>query len=84
MGAAWLIKSEYQVVLLPGFDYTEISGTLNPRTIGFKLDDKKNRNHSLNEMKDNILKKLELPPVDQNIWERYRDKFLNFIDTYEQ
>lgn len=84
MGAAWVIKSEYQAILLPDFDYSEIRGALNPRTISFKLDDIKNRKHSLNELKDNIFKKLELQSVDQNIWERYRDKFLDFIDTYEQ
>jgi len=82
MGAAWIIKSEYQAVLLPEFEFSDITGALNPRTISFKLDDINNRNHSLNEMKDNILKKLELPLVDQNIWERYRDKFLDFIDNY--
>ena len=39
MGAAWVLKKEYRSILLPGFDYKEIEGAINPRKIGIKLDD---------------------------------------------
>lgn len=39
MGAAWVLKSDYTSVLLPGFSYREIEGAVNPNKIGFKLDD---------------------------------------------
>ena len=38
MGAAWVLKSDYTSVLLPGFSYQEIEGAVNPNKIGFKLD----------------------------------------------
>lgn len=81
MGAAWIKKSKYQSILLPGFDFPNIMGAVDPRDICFKLDDLENRNYSLNELKDRIIEHLELTFSDSSLWERYRDIFTKEIDT---
>lgn len=80
MGAAWVNRAKYQTILLPGFDFNEIEGAIDPRDISFKIDDKTNRNHALNELKDNIIQHLELNSIDHSLWERFRDKLTGEID----
>lgn len=80
MGAAWIKQSEYQSVLLPGFQYTEIEGSVNPRDMTFRLDDEEKRNYAINDFKDRIVKHLKMDDVSQNLWERFRNKFLEEID----
>ena len=60
MGAAWIKKSKYQSILLPGFNFPDIQGAIDPRDICFKLDDPENRNYALNDLKDRITEHLEL------------------------
>lgn len=81
MGAAWVKKAKYQSILLPGFNFPDIQGAIDPRDICFKLDDPENRNHALNELKDRITEHLELEPVENSLWERFRDKFTREIDN---
>ena len=38
MGAAWILQNKYTTILLPGFEFKEIKGAINPRKIGLKLD----------------------------------------------
>lgn len=81
MGAAWIKKSKYQSILLPGFNFPDIQGAIDPRDICFKLDDPENRNYALNDLKDRITEHLELEPVKSSLWERFRDKFTEEIDN---
>lgn len=81
MGAAWIKKSEYQSILLPGFSFSNIGGAINPSDMSFKLDDKEHRNHSLNELKDRIIKHLEISDIDYSLWERQRDNFFKDVDS---
>lgn len=37
MGAAWALKKKHQSILLPGFEYTQIRGAIDPYNISFKL-----------------------------------------------
>lgn len=80
MGAAWIKQSTYQSILLPGFDYPDVQGAINPRDISFKLSDRENRTVALNEFKDRIVAHLDLEPVDLTLWERFRDSFIAEID----
>lgn len=80
MGAAWIKQSTYQSILLPGFDYPDVQGAINPRDISFKLSDGENRTVALNEFKDRIVAHLDLEPVDHTLWERFRDSFIAEID----
>lgn len=42
MGAAWVLQKKYTTILLPGFEFKEIRGVINPRKIGLKLDNDSN------------------------------------------
>lgn len=84
MGAAWIKQSEYQSILLPGFQYSEIKGAVNPRDMTFRLADKENRNYALNELKDRIIRHLRINDISQNRWERFRDKFLEEVDSMSE
>lgn len=80
MGAAWIKQSAYQSILLPGFQYSEIKGAVNPRAMSFNLTDKENRNYALNELKDRIVAHLGMDNIAHSLWERFRDKFTAEID----
>lgn len=80
MGAAWIKQSAYQSILLPGFDYPDIKGAINPRDICFQLSDKENRRAAMNEFKNRILSHLAMEEIDQTRWERFRDAFFDEID----
>lgn len=81
MGAAWVLQSDYQALLLPGFDFKNIKGAINPGKISFKLDNKKERRLRTNQLKESILGYLNIAPPDSDIWERHRDKFFDEIDS---
>ena len=66
---------KYQSILLPGFDFSQVQGAINPREISFKLDDKKYRNSALGELKNNIIHLLELPDIDSSKWDYQRERF---------
>lgn len=80
MGAAWVLQSKYQSILLPEFSFSEIRGAINPRKICFRLDDADERNVRINQLKDSIIQKLGLKPIETNIWERHRGSFFKEID----
>ena len=84
MGAAWVKQSAYQSILLPGFQYSEIKGAVNPRDITFCLDDRDNRNYALTELKDRIVRHLGIDDVSQNRWERFRSNFLEEVDNLSE
>ena len=81
MGATWILKQKYQSILLPGFNFSQIEGAINPRDISFKLDDKKYRNAALGELKDNIVRFLDLQDIDTSKWDYQRERFFSQIDT---
>lgn len=79
MGAAWVLKNEYTSILLPGFEYKEIKGAVNPNKIGMTYDDEdellKNR---LGEFKDIISKEFGISVPDMR-WEKKRNDFIDAI-----
>lgn len=84
MGAAWIKQSAYQSILLPGFQYSQIEGAVNPRDMAFCLADKKNRKYALNDLKDRIICHLGLDNITQSLWERFRDTFLEETDCISE
>ncbi len=79
MGAAWGKQTKYTTFLLPGVDFSEIKGTINPRKISIKLDDDVyNVKSRLNDFKDKLSTMFDVG-IDQNRWERKRDDFLQSI-----
>lgn len=76
MGAAWVTKSDYSALLLPGFDFDEIQGVINTRKNYIKLD-----SFMAKKLLDDLKLKLQqLFKVNKHIstarWERCRDAFL--------
>lgn len=84
MGAAWVRRANYQVILLPGFDYSKIEGVIKPTEMCFKLDDTIHRAYDMSELKERILKHLGLPVIDSTQWEKKRDDFFLEIDAHSK
>lgn len=82
MGAAWAMKNEWTGILLPGFDFSEISGCIDSGQISIKLDvaDKSLLNHRLGELKDKLIDEFGLESLDPDYWERKRDDFLDRLN----
>ena len=80
MGAAWVLQTKRQSILLPGFGFSQINGAIDPRDICFKLDDVSNRSHALTELKDNLITFLDLEPISSTEWEYHRDNFWDRLD----
>lgn len=80
MGAAWVLKTDYQAILLPGFTYKSIGGAVDPQKISFKLNDVKERASRLTELKNKIVELLGLVSIDEVIWERHKINFEEEVD----
>ena len=81
MGAAWVLKTDYSTVLLPGFEIPSIKGAINPNRMAIIINDKHVRN-TLNKFKERIMEVFNLEDVDDDIvWEKNRDKFLKTVQT---
>ena len=80
MGAAWVLKSKYDSILLPGFEYRDIKGAVNPNQISIKLDGNEEilKQH-LNELKDKLVAEFELAMPSAARWERHRQTFIEAI-----
>lgn len=81
MGAAWVLKSDYQSLLIPPFDFENIKGAIDPTKISFRIDAGKDCKYRLTELKDKIFDKLNLIPIAHHHWERIRDEFLDEISA---
>ena len=82
MGAAWAMKHNWTAILLPGFDFDEIEGCIDPRQVSIKLDDKDTNTlkFHLGELKDNLIAEFGLRTISSALWEKKRDEFLDKID----
>ncbi len=56
MGAAWVKSIKHYNLLLPGFKYEDIKGTISSSEISFKIDDKE----GINEFKDILINEFNL------------------------
>lgn len=81
MGAAWAMKQKWDAVLLPGFEFKDISGCIDPTQIGIKLDDPDmmTLKFRIGELKNTLIKEFGLRSMSEALWERKRDDFLNKI-----
>lgn len=77
MGAAWILQNKYTIILLPGYDFPEIKGAINPRQIGLKLDgDITEVKEKLGQLKEVLIQEFELSHIPDVRWERKRDDFI--------
>ncbi len=80
MGAAWVLQNKYTTLLLPGFEFHEIKGAINPRRIGLKLDSGLAEiKEKLGQLKDSLTQEFGLEKISDVRWERKRDAFINAI-----
>lgn len=77
MGAAWVLQKRYTTILLPGFEFKEIKGAINPRKIGLKLDNDINDvKEKLGQLKNMIIEEFDLEKIRDVRWEQKRDQFI--------
>lgn len=81
MGATWVLQKRYTTILLPGFDFKEMKGAINPTKISIKLDgDSLDIKEKLGQLKDSIVHEFSLTSISDIRWERKRDIFISKIN----
>jgi hypothetical protein len=78
MGAAWVLRSNYRTILLPGFEYKSIKGAIDPMKVSMKLDAASVKDY-LEDLKTQVEEFFDLTPIAHRIWENDRDQFLKSI-----
>lgn len=82
MGAAWVLKSNYTSILLPGFEFSQMKGVVNGSTIALKLDsDLAEVKDKLNQLYDTVVEEFSIRKKRSVIWEEKRDSFIHAINT---
>lgn len=85
MGAAWILKTNYTSILLPGFQFDAMNGVVNNKEIAIKLDlDEMEIKDKLNQLRDIIRKEFGLPVLEEIIWEQARNTFISKIKDINQ
>lgn len=79
MGAAWVLKKDYQTILLPEFGFQDIHGAINFNKIGLRLD-ADDVNGRMAQLKDILIEEFALKEIAHETWERFRNEFLQEID----
>lgn len=80
MGAAWISKTNYISILLPGFNFNQIEGAIDPTKISLKLDEDKSIVKSrLRQLKEQLEGKFNLPPIEPDRWDEKRDHFISAV-----
>lgn len=84
MGATWVLQKRYTTILLPGFDFKEVKGAINPTKIAIKLDgDSLDVKEKLGQLKDSIVQEFSLTSISDIRWEKKRDEFISKINNNE-
>lgn len=78
MGAAWVLKKQYRSILLPGFDFGDLNGAIDPSRIVIKLNDE-NIYLKLNDVKNQLINIFGLGDVQGSKWDRIRKKLMDDI-----
>lgn len=85
MGAAWVLKNSYTLILLPQFDFKDMDGVVNRDKIGIKLDDDARKVRSgLNQLYKVIIEEFRLKRKNDDRWETKRDEFIKEIQNLSQ
>ncbi|WP_182870887.1 toll/interleukin-1 receptor domain-containing protein [Rhodopirellula sp. JC639] len=72
VGASWGLSLPIFPLLVPPVDYADVGGVLAGVQLA-KLDNKED----LNDLRDDVIRRLGLSPYSTSHWERKRDRFLN-------
>lgn len=80
MGAAWALKTNFTSILLPGFDFSEMTGVVGNGDIAIKLDQSEDEvKDKLNQLYDQLVSEFGLKKKSDILWEKKRDSFINSI-----
>ncbi len=80
MGAAWVAKTKYTSILLPDFNYNEMTGVVDSGTLAIKLDDERTEvYHRLDELYEIIAADFNLKKAVPARWEQKRNAFLDSV-----
>ena len=82
MGAAWILKTDFYSFLVKGFDYTDMEGVINQRSISVKVD-ANDADARLNELKNKLVPLFKPQGVNENRWETLRDDFLKKVNNLQ-
>lgn len=83
MGAAWVLKKEYRSILLPGFEFKDIKGAINPNNLPISLEDSEIRD-KLNDIKEQFEGFFGLEKINDSDWDNIRDRFIEKIDKIKE
>lgn len=83
MGATWITQTEYVSILLPGFEFENIKGAVNPQQVAIKLDTETAK-FQLNELKKDLENKFNLHAINESRWERIKENFLNVLEDKDE
>lgn len=77
MGAAWVQSKRHTAILVPGFNYNQIRGSVDASKIWFRMDavDK------INEFKNELIGEFDLDDLDENYWDRRKEKYIKEINS---
>ena len=80
MGAAWLVAKKSDLLLLPGFGFSDLKkkdGCLDKDVQGGSIDsDDRQLKAWLNNLRDDVVKEFEIDKPNDLDWEEYRDSFI--------
>lgn len=83
MGAAWVLKTHYSTIILPGFYIQDIKGAINPQQMTIDILDSKRIRGKLTQLKERLIEFFALPETeDDTIWETDRDNFITKASKY--
>lgn len=82
MGAAWVLKTDFYSFLVKGFDYADMEGVINQRTISVKVD-ADDADARLNELKNKLVPLFKPQGVNESRWETLRDEFLKKVNNLQ-
>lgn len=84
MGAAWVLQKKYNSILLPGFEFSEMRGAVNPRRIAMKLEGYSYElKNNLKQLVDDLTVEFTLREMSFAFWERHRNHFLEIVNSIQ-
>lgn len=80
MGAAWVLRNDVTSILLPGFDFDQMTGVVNKESVSIKLDTNEiELKDKLNQLHNKIVEEFGLVKQADIIWEENRNSFIESV-----
>jgi hypothetical protein len=83
MGAAWVLKNDYQTFILPNLNVNSLDRTcIGKNSIAIRWDDS-NIKDRMNQFKDKIIKMFGLSAPNESRWEEKKGEFIEKFQSYQ-